>query len=140
MTVTLEGQREEKWYSGRIPGVVEEALESLKTGQPLFLVGAFGGAAAMVIDLLEGRPREDFTWDYQRAAPHAEGMRALYQARGPAWEDYNEMTNLFRAVGVAGLANQNGLTVEENQELFWTRNLARTVELLMEGLTRIISR
>jgi SLOG cluster2/TIR domain len=140
MTVTLEGQREERWYTGRIPGVVEEALESLKVGQPLFLVGAFGGAAALVIDLLQGRPREDFTWDYQRAAPHAEGMRTLYEARGPAWEDYDEMTKLFRATGVAGLADQNGLTVEENQELFWTRNLARVVELLLEGLTRITSK
>ena len=88
---------EAKWYSSRIPGVVEEALLSLKAGQPLYLLGGFGGAARLVIDLLKGRPRPEFTWDYQKAAPHAEGMRALYDAHGPTWEDYDQMASLFKS-------------------------------------------
>ena len=41
-------------YSGLYPGIVEEAWSSLMSGKPLFLVGAFGGAAKAVIQALEG--------------------------------------------------------------------------------------
>ena len=136
MTVTPEGRAEQKWYSGRIPGIVEEALLSLKARQPLYLIGAFGGAAALVIDLLEGRPRSDFTWEYHRVA---QGLRALYEKHGPAWDDYDVMTEFFGITGVTGLAATNGLSVEENRELFWSRDLTRVIELLLIGLTRIAS-
>lgn len=129
-----------KWYSGRIPGVIEEAWVSLKAGQPLYVIGAFGGAARVVVDLLEGRPRTEFTWVYQRDAPHAEGMRALYDERGQAWEDYPAMTEWFASAGVAALSARNGLTEAANRELFVCRDVARIVELLLEGLTTIHAR
>ncbi len=137
MTVTPEGTSDVKWYAGRIPGVVEEAVLSLRVGQPLYLVGAFGGAAALVIDLLEGRERREFTWEYQRAAPFAEAMRALYEKQGLPWEDYEEMTKFLRSTGVAGLAEKNNLSLDENRELFWSRDVVRIVELLLEGLSRL---
>ena len=65
--------------------MIEEAWVSLKAGQPLYVIGAFGGAARVVVDLLEGRPRKEFSWEYQREAPHAEGMRALYGEHGQEW-------------------------------------------------------
>jgi hypothetical protein len=131
---------EPKWYSGRIPGVIEEAWVSLKAGQPLYVIGAFGGAARMVVDLLEGRPRKEFTWDYQRAAPHADGMRALYGERGPEWEDYPAMTTRFASAGVTEISARNGLSVAANRELFVTREVTRIVELLLEGLTNVHAR
>ena len=82
---------EPKWDSGRIPGVIEEAWVSLKAGQPLYVIGAFGGAARVVVDLLEGRPEKSSPGTISGAAPHAEGMRALYDERGPVWEDYPSM-------------------------------------------------
>jgi hypothetical protein len=126
-----------KWYWGRIPGVVEEALASVKAGQPLYLIGAFGGAAALAIDLLEGRQRPEFTWGYQREAPHSDAMRALYEQYGPPWEDYDEMAARFAMTGVAGLAAKNGLSVEQNRELFTSRDIPRIVELLLDGLTEL---
>lgn len=138
VTVAPDGKREERWSVGRIPGVIEEAWLSLQAKQPLYVVGAFGGAALVVIDLLEGRARREFTWEFQRAAPHAEAMRALYAKHGPRWIDYPEMTERFRSIGVAGLAAANALSVEENRELFTSRDLTRVVALLLEGLTRLI--
>ena len=35
-------------YIGDYPGIVEEALYTLKKGQPLFIAGGFGGAAALL--------------------------------------------------------------------------------------------
>jgi hypothetical protein len=132
-----DGTRETKWYSGRIPGVVEEALLSLRAGQPLYLIGAFGGAAALIIDLLEGIKRDDFTWEYQSAAPHSEAMRRTYLERKLPWEDYSAMTEEFNTAGVEGISSKNRLTEEQNRELFTCRDLDRIVELLLQGLTAL---
>ncbi len=63
-------------------------------------------------------------------------MRALYQSEGQPWEDYDEMTTYFKSVGIAGLAELNRLTEEENRELFVCRDVTRMVELILEGLAR----
>lgn len=134
VTALPNGGKEMKWYSGRIPGVAEEAIATLQAGRPLYLCGAFGGAAALVIDLLEGRRRDEFTWNYQKQAPHAEAMRALYASEGVPWHDYPEMTSYLSELGVAGLSSLNGLTEHQNRELFRTRDLPRLVELVLIGL------
>lgn len=131
----LDGSADGKWYMGRIPGVVEEVLGSLKTKQPVFLIGAFGGAARLAIDLLEGRDRDEFSWEFQKNAPHAEAMKSIFDERGPAWESYESMSAFLAETGVAGLAN--GLTIEENRELFESRDTARIVELIIQGLCRL---
>jgi hypothetical protein len=136
VTATPAGGKKESWYMSRIPGVVEEILLSLQAGKPLYLCGAFGGAAALAIDLLSGKAPPEFTWDYQKQAPHAEAMRALYEKQGVAWLDYPDMARIFKDAGVAGLSRANGLSEEENQELFRTRDLPRLIELLLLGLTR----
>jgi hypothetical protein len=133
-TATPDGGRSERWYSGRIPGVVEEALLSLQAKQPVFIVGAFGGAARLVIDLLEGRKREEFTWDYQKQAPHAEAMRALYESEEQPWDDYEDMAAYLKTIGVDGLAERNGLSAELNRELFTCRDIIRIVELVLAGI------
>jgi hypothetical protein len=126
---------DEKWYAGRIPGVLEEVVLSAQASQPVFLIGAFGGAAALVIDLLEGRDRPEATWDYQRRAPHAQAMRDLYHQCGQPWWDYPEMVQLLRDTGPAGINPL--LSADENRELFHTRNIARMVELILTGLSRV---
>ena len=65
-----------------LTGVLEEIWLSVRSGQPVFLVGAFGGAAGLVIDLLRGKDREEATWAYQQHAPHAQEMRELHAQRG----------------------------------------------------------
>jgi hypothetical protein len=69
--------RQEKWYSSRIPAVLEEVVLSVQAGQPVFLIGAFGGVARLVIDLLDGKPREEATWDCQKRVPFSLEMRML---------------------------------------------------------------
>lgn len=43
-------------YIGNLPGIVEEALYTLRKGQPLFIAGGFGGAAALLARELELGP------------------------------------------------------------------------------------
>jgi hypothetical protein len=138
ITTLPTGEKSHSWYAGRIPGVVEEALSTLKARRPLYLCGAFGGGAALLIDVIEGKHRQEFTWDYQKQAPHAEAMRAEYIKQSLEWVDYPEMTQTLSTFGVDGLAKLNKLSVPENQELFRSRDMMRIVELLLTGLTRAL--
>jgi hypothetical protein len=61
--VSEDGTRKEQWYMSRIPGVLEEIVLSVQAGQPVFLIGAFGGVAKLVIDLIHGNDRGEATWD-----------------------------------------------------------------------------
>lgn len=135
-TVTAQphGGRQHSWYAGRIPGVVEEAISSLQAGRPLYLCGAFGGAAALLVDLIEGRVRDEFSWNYQKQAPHAEAMRTIYGEQGVQWWDYPDMAKYLADFGVSGLSRLNGLTEAQNRTLFQLRDVPALTALLLEGL------
>ena len=122
-------------YKGRIPGVLEEALLSIQSERPVYLIGAFGGCARMVVDALEGRIREELSWKYQSVAPYSEEVRTMYKDRGQAWQEYDEIVRSLQTCGMVGL--KNGLTIEENRELAETRSTDRIVELLLRGLNTI---
>lgn len=119
-------------YSGRMPGVLEESLLSIRGERPVYLVGALGGCTRLVLDALDGVPRPELTWEYHRALSHAEDLRKLYIARGLKWEDYEAMAAELKKYGIAGL--KNGLSAEENRELATTRSAEHIVELVLHGL------
>ncbi len=127
-----DGDRSKQWYRSRIPGVLEEVLTSLRHQQPVYLVGGFGGCARMIADVLQGGTREEMSWEFQKGAPHAAEMRSLYETRGLDWWSYEDMTRFLHQSGIAGL--RNGLTEQENKELFETADIDRIVFLLLRGL------
>jgi hypothetical protein len=135
VTALEGGARKEQWYQGRIPGVLEEVVLSAQAGQPVFLIGAFGGAARLVIDLLQGIDRPEATWQYQQGAPHAPEMHKLYEARGQAWLDYPDIVRLLREKGIAGINPL--LTEAEHRELFDTIDPVRMVELVLTGIGKM---
>ncbi|MFN0055466.1 MAG: TIR domain-containing protein [Planctomycetales bacterium] len=158
--IILGGKHEKtnkgSWYSSRMPGVLEEILLSIQAGQPVFLIGAFGGTARMVIDLLQGRKHPAASWEVQGQAPFAAEVRALYASRGKPWWYYDNeprveglTTDDPRSI-VEFLADAwkrrpdkgwetgiNPLTTSENLELFDTVDTGRMVELLVRGLERV---
>jgi hypothetical protein len=119
-------------YRGRMPGVLEEVLLGLREVRPVYLVGAFGGCARVVIDALEGVARQELSWNHQRLVPYSDGLRKLYHERGVAWDEYDAIAADLKARGLAGL--KNGLTLAENRELAATRSAERIVELVLRGL------
>ena len=153
--VAAEGTIKESWYSGRMPGVLEEVLLSIKAGQPVFLIGAFGGATKLVIDLLQGKSHPAASWDVQKHAPFAEETRTLYASRGRDWWYYDNEPRIAglkvddtRSI-VEFLADAwkpqpdrgwetclNPLTRSQNLELFETVDLARMVDIIQAGLTK----
>lgn len=121
-------------YKGRMPGVLEEALSSIRAKRPTYIVGAFGGCARLVIDTLEGVPRQELTWKYQSAIAYSAELRKLYQERKLVWDEYEDISAFLRDCGYPGL--HNGLSVDENRELATTRSVERIVELVFLGLNR----
>jgi hypothetical protein len=103
----------------------------------VFLVGTFGGAARLVIDLLRGIDRPEATWTYQQQAPFAREMKGLYLQRGLEWMDYPEMVELLQRKGIAGLNPL--LTVAEHERLFDSVDPLEMTELILLGMGRLPS-
>lgn len=97
-------------YKGRMPGVVEEALEAMNAGSAVYLVGGFGGAAGALcedlglLDLRTQRPRQS-----------------------PA-------TRLFSNLTEGDL--HTGLDGSELRQLAKSRNTDEIVALVLRGLRR----
>ena len=99
-------------YRGAMPGIAEEAWLSLEAGQPVFLLGGFGGCArdiAETIDLVE---------------PWA-GSRGGWAGR-----------ERFREYAPDGLCN--GLSLDENADLARTPHIEEAVTLVLRGLRRVL--
>ena len=98
-------------YRGRMPGVAEEALLSLQSGQPAFLLGCFGGCARDIAETL--------------------GLADTWSGSRPSWEGRQE----FEGYGPDNL--KNGLSMEENRVLAQSPYIDQWLPLLLRGLSRL---
>lgn len=125
-------------YQGRYPGIVEEALLAVREDRPLYLAGFLGGAAEEVVSAIEGKPITD---DFCRNPP----LMGLYLDPPVKELDFEDDRTIdrqaiwkeFSDAGREKLATANGLTVEENDELFHTPVVDRVVELVLIGLSNV---
>lgn len=106
--IAIGGQVEN--YKGKMPGIAEEALLSLRAKQPLFLVGGFGGCTR---DIAETLGLVD-PWNARREWPARQ-----------VFSDYTAQDLM------------NGLTVEENRMLARTRFIDQARQFVMLGLYRL---
>jgi hypothetical protein len=154
--VSEDGKVKDSWYSSRMPGVLEEILLSIQSGQPVFLIGAFGGAAKFVIDLLLNKGHRAASWAVQSKAPFARETRELYKQRQQKWWYYDDEARIEglpvdddRSI-VTFLADTwtpkdgskwktgiNPLSPDENLELFETVDCERIITLILKGLSAI---
>ena len=107
--ILLGGRVED--YKGRMPGVAEEALLSLQSGQPVFLLGCFGGCARDIAETL--------------------GLADTWSGSRPSWEGLQE----FEGYGPDNL--KNGLSTEENRVLAQSPYIDQWLPLLLRGLRRL---
>lgn len=99
-----------KGFNGRMPGVAEEALTALRAGQPLFLLGGFGGCARDIAEDL--------------------GLTTRGTATRVSWPSQGDFANFT----VESL--NNGLRAEENAILATTVHVDQAVTLILRGLLR----
>lgn len=107
--IVIGGQVE--GFKGSMPGVAEEALLSLQAGQPLFLLGGFGGCAY------------DIACDL--------GLIPSSIGRHTPWPSRAAFKN-FSAENL-----NNGLNAEENTLLAATAHVDQAMALILRGLLRL---
>jgi hypothetical protein len=127
-------------YAGRYPGVIEEAFLAVRDGRPLYVAGFLGGAAEQVVYALQG---EKMPEEFCRPTP----LQRLYErpivkeldetARDDRVIDRTAVWHAFTSAGCEKLASSNGLSIEENDELFHTPVIDRAIELVLTGLSRL---
>ena len=136
-------------YGGRLPGVVEEAWRTLEIGKPLYVVGGFGGAAALVADLMEGRPipesMHDKAWltdaTFRKTANEIDADPCSTKLGLPkCMEDLAgavmKLAKPFLETEAASL-KWNGLTIDENRRLLRTRDPVVIASLVLNGLLNV---
>lgn len=96
-------------HVGRYPGVLEEALLSVRAGRPLFVVGGFGGAAGALARHLAG----------ERVGL----LSAIDGLPVPAAGEWAEL--------------RNGLDADDNRRLAETSDVDEIVALVIRGLRRL---
>jgi hypothetical protein len=112
------------------PGLLEEFETFI--GKPLYLIGAFGGATQLLIDVLRGNPTPaPFSAAFQDDGGKRAPLREYYEKREGSI-DWRGRIERIQKLGVRGL--DNGLTEAENERLFVTRNLTEMMALVLKGL------
>ena len=97
-------------FKGRMPGIAEESLAALRAGQPLFLLGGFGGCARDIAEDL--------------------GLAPTGPIPRPPWPGRNDFA------GFTARNLNNGLDAEENAILATTVHVDQAVTLILRGLLR----
>jgi len=107
-------------YIGSFPGIVEEALYTLRKGQPLFIAGGFGGAAALLAREL-GLGRD--------LPVPAEALEEIDQCDAYR-QAINEIKGLFNS-------ERTGLNDDDLRRLATTRRASELGALVAKGLTSL---
>lgn len=133
-------------YRGFLPGIFEEALLSLESARPLYLLGGFGGASEVLARaLLDDTRLPDALGDEWQFA-HTPALAVLRDAAAahPLPPQILDSAGALQALrdrlasarGDLPTALNNGLNDAENRELLVTRDLRRAAILVYTGLRR----
>ena len=109
-------------YTGAIPGLIEEALMSLRQRQPVYLAGGFGGITLHIAAQI----------DPKTCTPLLPPDVALDQATRDALD---EVRGLVGELGWSAL--RNGLSDDQNRHLAVTHRPAEIAMLVSLGLGRL---
>jgi hypothetical protein len=120
--VFLGGRR--TGFQGAIPGLMEEALVSLRAGRPLYLAGGLGG---VTLDIVRALGVDNGDWLPPDPDPPP--------ADGGLLDGYGQLQAAAAEPGFAGLAN--GLTDEENRWLAASHRPGEIAALVSLGLGRL---
>ena len=143
----IGGATDAKSIGGRFPGVAEEIMLTLALGKPIYLSGGFGGASAELGPLLglsepsSGAPPASLEMSRFDPGQVAELAKASHLLRPPPLLDLplgpEELVRFLqtRALGSAGWP-ENGLTFQENRQLFRATSPTEVTALVLLGLTR----
>lgn len=128
-------------FAGLVPGVIEEAWMSIECSQPLYIVGAYGGAARALSDSLLGVERPEFSDEWSTdCVPDLDATAAFYEEHAIPRRTLAEIGASIRLrsaqEGVDKILN-NGLSAEENIDLMYSSSPDKIASLVLTGISRL---
>lgn len=108
-----------KGFRGKYPGIMEEALHTVRAGQPLYVAGGFGGAAALLAILL----------DPELVLPVSPQAISAMNTN----TDYHDLVDEIKEFYNPSLT---GLDEEERRKLMTTRRASELAGLVVKGLVQ----
>jgi hypothetical protein len=105
-------------YRGAMPGIIEEALYTLRAGKPLYIAGGFGGAGALLADIING------------TSTHADSSLLVRRA-------YEEFKNVLNEIRDLYNTKLTGLSEHDIHRLAITQRPYEITELLLRGLSSL---
>lgn len=148
----MDPHHPEKGPFGRCPGILEEALLSILTDQPLYLSALLGGVTEQIINAVKGdKAGLSFelpstvvsAWENADIGtkPNMEAkltrskLAAIYAYNGPLAP--NEILTFFQHYGIKRIAVNNGLSPQENLFLFNASTISEVIGWILTGLARL---
>jgi SLOG cluster2 len=125
---------------GRYPGLVEEALLAVHRNKPLYLASLLGGSSEQIVAALEGSAMpEDFCpmSRIQEIYQNPPVVETDPRTRDDRRIDRGHIWRHFVEAGRQRISHNNGLSVEENDELLRTPVVERAIELVLTGLSHV---
>lgn len=122
----------DKGYKGKMPGVLEEILIANKKGIPMYLLGGFGGIVHSVCEVIQNKDKNipenlSLEWQIENNKGYSEVL-GLYKSYG----EEIEYENIVKEIASINL--NNGLSKEENIQLFNTVYVEEAIYLVLKGL------
>jgi hypothetical protein len=105
-------------YRGAMPGIIEESLYTLRAGKPLYVAGGFGGAGALLSDIING------TSTYANNSLFARHI-------------YNNFKNVLDEIRDLYNPKLTGLSEHDIRRLAITQRPYEVAELLLKGLSSL---
>lgn len=137
-----------KGYKGMLSGIIEEAYWALQYQRPIYIVGAFGGISAELINLLvygqsslvqndasENFNNSDWQEAYSAYKTYAQQLWAEDATNVDKRTYYKPLSKFFAEHWKNNNNNlNNGLSAEENNTLFTSSNMLEIARLILKGL------
>jgi hypothetical protein len=125
-----------KGFKGKCAGILEELLIALEKKHPVYLIGAFGGVTKDAIEALKGNKPDSFSNEYYFDNDNYRKMFLLFNGKhSDNTIDYPKYFSILQEIGLKKIAEQNGLSVEDNLRLTTTPHISEVVYLILKGLT-----
>ena len=105
-------------YRGAMPGIIEESLYTLRAGKPLYVAGGFGGASALLSNIING------TSTYANSSLL---VRRVYNSFKNALDEIRDLYN----------PKLTGLSKRDIRRLALTQRPYEVAELLLKGLSSL---
>lgn len=130
-----------KWagYSGLMPGILEEVLIAIEQERPVYLLGGFGGITQKICQAVESSaddkiafPEElTFLWQKNHVAGY-ELLKNEYAKNDRPFAPYESLGDILTFDSL-----NNGLSNEENMQLFHSVSFDEAIQLILNGLEHI---